>query len=268
MRKTGISVYYGENPPKAEQFKLLKQAGFDCLMLNYFEGDDIEGDFSAARNAGLEIANIHAPISRVNSVWEEGLGGDEYIDLQKERVDFCSRENIPVLVLHTTFLKNPPPVTQTGLDRHMRLCDYAEAKGVHLAFENVEPYPHLHEVMKNAGEFHGFCWDIGHNLAYAPETDFSSLYGDRIIAVHIHDNFGVRKCGNIDSADDMHLLPFDGSLDWSWWAERIKSSAYDGAITLEFSPRNKPIYSEMSFSELAKKAFERADRLRKLADVQ
>lgn len=264
MLKIGTNTIYRMDVDEIDQFPALKQIGFDCVMLNFFVGDDIVKMYDSAIRAGLEVVNIHAPISTVNSAWETGTDGDDYIEIQKERVDFCHSAGIPTLVLHATFLKNPPPVSDIGIARHMRLCEYAEAKGVRLAFENVEPYPHLDAVIKNMGSYHGFCWDIGHNRAYAPDTDFMALYGDKLAAVHIHDNLGMTKCGTMDSADDKHWLPYDGTLDWSWYADKIKNSSYTGPLTLELSVANSDTYREMGFEKLAHTAWERIDKIRNL----
>ncbi len=256
-RKIGTNPFHHTDVDIIKQFPYLKEIGFDSVMLNYFEGDPIGELFDAAVAAGLEVSNIHAPISTVNSVWLEGADGDRYIDIQKERVDFCHATGIPIIVIHTTFLKNPPPVSQIGLDRTRRLCEYAGEKGVRLAFENVEPYPHLAEVMKGIGSFHGFCWDIGHNRAYAPNIDFSELYGHCLAAVHIHDNLGMTACGNMNSADDRHWLPMDGTTDWVWYKKRLNEVGYTGPLSLEQSVLNSEAYKAMGFEKLASTAFER-----------
>jgi len=126
MRKIGTNTIYRMDVDEIDQFPYLKQIGFDCVMLNFFVGDDIVKMADAAVHAGLEIANIHAPISTVNSVWEDGTDGDEYVKIQKERVDFCHSASVSTLVLHATFLKNPSPVSDIGISRHIKLCEYAE----------------------------------------------------------------------------------------------------------------------------------------------
>lgn len=40
-------------------------------------------------------------------------------------------------------------------------------------------------------------------------------YGDRLIATHLNDNLGVSDFdGKVTWTDDLHLLPFDGIIDW------------------------------------------------------
>lgn len=264
MCKVGINTIYRVDVPEIQQFHMLKEIGFDCVMINYFVGDDIHAMYNAAEKAGIEVANIHAPISTVNSAWVEGIDGDDYVKIQKERVDFCHSAGIPIAVLHTTFLKNPPPVSDIGIERHKRLCEYAEDKGVVLAFENVEPYPHLDAVIRNVSDFHGFCWDVGHNNAYAPTTNFMAKYSDRLKAVHIHDNHGTAWYSAPEMRGDKHWLPFDGSIDWEKYADIINASPYDGPLTIEMSVGARPQYREMGFEKLAPLAYERICKVREL----
>ena len=77
-------------------------------------------------------------------------------------------------------------------------------------------------------EFLGLCYDTGHaNMVWreqAPEV--IGRYGDRLYAVHIHDNNG---------AMDSHWIPGDGSIQWEKVMGTIAKSAYEGPLLLELS---------------------------------
>lgn len=49
-----------------KRYELIKKAGFDCVMLwwsdQFGRGSGYEKDAKLARNAGLMIENIHAPV--------------------------------------------------------------------------------------------------------------------------------------------------------------------------------------------------------------
>ena len=49
-------------------------------------------------------------------------------------------------------------------------------------------------------------------------------FKDRIFAVHLHDN---------DKSDDLHLMPFDGTIDWNKLLTDLKNAHYEACITLE-----------------------------------
>jgi sugar phosphate isomerase/epimerase len=44
-----------------------------------------------------------------------------------------------------------------------------------------------------------FCYDSGHENCFTPGADFLAKYGDKLAALHHHDN---------DGSSDQHLLPF------------------------------------------------------------
>ena len=78
----------------------------------------------------------------------------------------------------------------------------------------------------------GLHLDIGHtNLMVSHNTTPAILqrYGDRVKHVHLHDNRGGK--------DDLHLPLGAGTLDLPGCLRALKSSGYDGTITLEvFTP--------------------------------
>ena len=178
----------------------------------------------------------------------------------------CERVGVDKCIMHVTIASVAPPVSGVGLDRFRELSRYAQEKGVHLAYENLEIPEHLEAVLSDNPEFHGFCWDCGHNYCYTPLVDMMARYGKRLICTHIHDNYGVRTPGLITYEDDLHMLPFDGGLNWNGFAERIQKSGYQGPLTLELSSKAREEYQQMPLPEHYRRAYEVAVRLRKLCD--
>lgn len=70
----------------------------------------------------------------------------------------------------------------------------------------------------------GFCYDSGHERYFAPTRDLLADYGDRLSALHLHDN---------DGAHDTHALPFSGAVDFGRIAAHLSRLDYPGAIALE-----------------------------------
>jgi sugar phosphate isomerase/epimerase len=56
------------------------------------------------------------------------------------------------------------------------------------------------------------------------------MIGDKLKAVHIHDNMGK---------EDEHLIPGDGIIDWNAFADALREIGYTGVISLETSPKHK-----------------------------
>lgn len=82
------------------------------------------------------------------------------------------------------------------------------------------------------------------------------IYGDRLMALHLHDNGG--KIGQ-------HQLPFDGKIDWQFVMGKIASTGYKGATALE--PINWG-YENLTIEEFLGKAYESAKLLDKMRSAK
>lgn len=98
--------------------------------------------------------------------------------------------------------------------------------------------------------------------------DMTALYGDRLIATHINDNLGVSSFdGHTFWLDDLHLLPFDGIINWTDLAARLNKCGYNGYLTFELNRYSKPgrhdndKYSLVSDEQYVAEAYARACRL-------
>jgi len=114
----------------------------------------------------------------------------------------------------------------------------------------------------------GFCYDCGHNYLYTPEIDFIAKYGDRVIAVHLQDN--LMDAPDINQSNrDIHLLPFDGKIDFKKVMRDIAKSKYNGPIMLEAKykrDRYETSYKDMPPTEFLQEARKRGIKLAKMLD--
>ena len=271
MRKLGVSAVFGMTPavPFEAQMPLIKRAGFDVCFAPYKKDEPLRLWADLSEKLDLPIETLHAPFDHMNTLWVDAPEGEDYLNFQLTRIDGCSEIGVEKCVMHVTIANTAPPVSDVGLRRFRKMCDYAQEKGVRLCFENLEIPGHLAAVLADNPEYHGFCWDCGHNYCYTPLVDMMALYGRRLLCLHVHDNFGVRVPGRIHYVDDLHLLPMDGGLDWNAFAERIRSAGFDGPLTLEISKRGLPgrvEYNEKSLRAYLEEAFRRATALRALVD--
>lgn len=61
-----------------ERYRLIKNAGFDCVMLwwsDKFGRGKVSRRCSSGRNAGLNIENIHTPVHEQNCLSMDNLDG-------------------------------------------------------------------------------------------------------------------------------------------------------------------------------------------------
>jgi sugar phosphate isomerase/epimerase len=126
--------------------------------------------------------------------------------------------------------------TPMGRDEKMEalytLHKRAEAQGMTLCLENTEEnVVQLSDLFKAMPGLM-FCLDVGHaNLFFNDPVDFIESFRDRLAHVHIHDNLGGDS-----EADDLHLPPGEGTIDFPRVLTALKSIGYSGAITLELVP--------------------------------
>ena len=114
--------------------------------------------------------------------------------------------------------------SKVGEERLKRLLDYCESVNVPLAIENINApklfkavFDHLsHPYLK-------ICYDSGHNNVFDKETDYLTLYKDKIICLHLHDNNGKA---------DEHTLNKFGTIDWDEIAKRL--AALPEEISLDY----------------------------------
>ena len=116
-----------------------------------------------------------------------------------------------------------PPINEAGIARYDALVAHAREKGVKIAFENLRYLENLALLMDRYPDM-GFCWDTGHERCYTPDVRYMPLYGNRTIALHVHDN---------DFHRDAHTLPFMGAHDWNAITDALADIRYKGEFTLE-----------------------------------
>lgn len=76
-----------------------------------------------------------------------------------------------------------------GIERMKRIVDIAEQLNVNVAIENMSRPEYLERIFRDIqSERLGFCFDSGHCNVFTPNVDFLALYGDKLMALHLHDN--------------------------------------------------------------------------------
>ena len=172
--------------------ELIKKAGFTRTFTSECNNEIIKAYKAKADELNITVEFLHAPFRGINAIWEEG---DGYLNLYNgmiEAIDTASANNIPAVIIHTSSGWTPPEINQLGLQRYDDLLSYATQKGVILTFENLRSFKHVSCFVERYKENDNvrFCFDFGHNHCYTPNDDFISLFGNKTICTHIHDNHG------------------------------------------------------------------------------
>ena len=261
---TSIFAWYGyrELTP-AKSFRLIKQAGFDSVLLWW--SDEFDPKYrlqpELARQAGLQVENIHVPDEDANHLWEDTPKGQHVFEDHLRCLDDCAQFGIPTMVMHA-FCGEPPPLSEIGIRRFARLVEHTEALGVNIAVEYMRRGSQMEQVAFLLEHFDssrfGLCFDSGHDHARksrTPETKIDMLdrFGHRLKALHLHDNDGtaVPSC-----------LPFDGTIDWPAQMRKVAAMGYTGPTTLEVLNTGYESLPPEEFLALAQECAKRLEQLR------
>lgn len=255
MHKLGINLESIDGLSPKEYLKTIKELGFDATFTDMTYTTDLCHIAELCALYDLEYSFVHAPFAGTNSLWRDGIEGEELFGSLLYCIDCCKEANIPTAVVHISAGFNPPPMSELGQNRFRKLVEHGLNKNVNIAFENLRVPEFLAWAMdtfkqnKNVG----FCWDIGHENCFTEGIEYMSLYGDRLLCTHIHDN-------NCKRGGDLHLLPFDGKIDYEKSMPHIKKSGYKGSLMLEVFTENKytgnVLYRNLTPHEFLEKAYQ------------
>ena len=261
MREIGINLQIRPEICAIDFIKRAAQLGFNTLFTDTPSERNLHIIANALAANGMRYETIHAPFSRINDIWIANESGDATLGDLMETVDRCAVANVPIAVVHLSSGNNPPPISEIGLVRYTRLLEYAAAKGVKIAFENQRKPDRLAWAFEHFGRLPhvGFCFDCGHEGCFTPGVQFLPLYGDRLLCTHIHDN-------NRMTDQDLHLLPFDGRMDFGRIAAQLRATQYKGPLTLEIHATNSNKYDFMTVQAFLEKAAMSIKRFRSMVD--
>ncbi len=263
-RKLGMNADAIEKTSPLSALDLLSAAGFDSFFVGAQPLEDILALKARADALGLSFEFIHAPFRGINVMWQEG---DDYLPLyngMKESIDAASAAGVPTVIVHLSSGWDPPAINDLGIQRYDALVAYAKERGVTVAFENlralgnlayfIDRYEHTENVR--------FCYDCGHEHCYTKTVPWLDLFTDRVIATHIHDNMGrgKEKVGD----PDLHLLPFDGNLDYAKMMRKLDEYEYAGSLMLEVFDSSDERYKAYSPEEFVATCYERIKRISEL----
>jgi sugar phosphate isomerase/epimerase len=222
---------------------------------------------AAAEKYCVEIGQAHAPAPtyiKVSPESTEMMHG--YI---RKSIELCGYIGCPKLVIHPIFDGSArfPKYTKEeeykiNIDFYSSLIPLLKKHNVICCLENMwiqdwkskkiyvgacsevnEVISYIDELNGIAGEKRfGFCLDIGHLLLLGQDPCYwLERIGERIEALHTHDNDGVT---------DGHTLPYLGYANWDRFILGLRRIGYSGNISFETSPFNTLFPKELNASAL------------------
>ncbi len=249
----GINLYAGF--PYEQVIEAFKENGIDRTFV-CIEHPQFEKVMQALKEANITVENFHAPYKKQNLIWAEGETGEEMLRIFLKSIDYCVRYGVKTMVMHVSNGRPMPEISDAGVRRLDKLMSYAKEKGITVAFESHRYVENVQCLLERYPEA-GFCLDTCHEHAFTPGIRHMPMWGKRLVATHISDNDCV--CDK-----DMHMLPFDGIIDWDKTAKEIADSGKDVTLMLEVKPDNHPLYKDMFVKAYYTVA---AERIRKLGNL-
>ena len=260
MRKIGINLNAKLGLTNEEYIRLISQLGFTATFTGNRDPQTLPAIGESCAKYGVICETLHAPFGHINDIWLPGDDGDAMLCELKLCVDHCGIVGAGVMVTHLSSGNRAPSITDLGRARFTELVDYAASKNVMIAFENQRKLANLAWALETFDEsVAGFCWDCGHEGCFTPGRQYMPLFESRLICTHIHDNSGNYN-------EDQHLIPFDGSLDFSCVARQLRDSGYQGSLMLEVIAANSAHYDNISVETYLQCALNAAEKLRDMVD--
>lgn len=241
-----LSKKYGD----LKAVEIIKNAGFDaydysmCIHLDGMEKfikdsywDNIKELKSHADTLGIQCTQAHAPYD------------DDQIALLPaiiRSMEYAAYLGAEVIVIHGItdnyrYYEHKEELFERNMDFYRKLIPHAERLEIKVAVENLFGWDrermhnientcsHHEELEKYVdtlnSEYIVACVDTGHcQLVHeAPETMLLKL-GNRVSALHVHDNNGF---------EDGHNIPYSGTINWDNVCDTLARIGYSGSFTFE-----------------------------------
>lgn len=241
-----------------ETINAIAKSGYKNVFAQWYDDNSWEYDqdkqISLCKELGLNIIFAHLGYQKINSIWLPGEEGDRQVERYKKDFLDCKERGISLVVMHLCSGSKVPEYNEIGLNRIKILAEFAKSLDMKIAFENTKVKGYLEYVFNNLDYDNiGVCFDIGHYHVHFKDEFPFELFKDKIFAVHLHDN---------DQTDDLHLLPFDGTLNWEDTIKKLKQANYTGPITLELCYRYQ--YLDMTVEDFYKEGYKRGKNIREI----
>lgn len=187
----------------------------------------------------LELVNRVSMIENVELVNIHARPFDEYLICKEcgSRVYIYDPSNLkcPECEITYTLEEVEKVMNENSFDivvERIKLAnDILKRNGKKLSVENTfEPPVLMKKIMDTLPEDIGFTCDIGHaQLFYTSALDYISILRNRLVHLHIHDNFG----GYSDWYHDLHISPGRGGIKWEAMLRMLRYINYQGTGTFE-----------------------------------
>jgi sugar phosphate isomerase/epimerase len=195
---------------------------------------------SVLRNIGKSYGlkySVHAPFADINIASPSKSMLKAMLKRLKKSIAYASDLEAYMWVFHPG-LKTGVSMFYPGMDWHQNLkttcllLKIAGDYGVKIAVENMpEPHPFLMKSVEDFTKFYeeinediGLVFDVGHANLNGQVERFLTVFKDKIVHMHVHDN---------DGTGDQHSGIGFGTIDWKNVADVLRRMSYDKIVIIE-----------------------------------
>ena len=199
----------------------------------------LRADELAATLKAKKVAySVHVPVWDVNLTSENAQLRESVLESYRATIKIASLVDAGHVVLHTGWCADShfskDMARARAKESILALCDFNKAYGQRLLVENIGSTAtslfterQFSDFLDDFPEEVGYIVDIGH--AHINGWHFETLFkelGDRLCALHIHDNDGSR---------DRHAPIGEGNIDWKKVLSAAAQTGRDLSLVLEYN---------------------------------
>jgi sugar phosphate isomerase/epimerase len=233
-------------------FPEIKESGINHVELSCPSHIDME-TIKKIKDCNLNIFSAHTDFIDVDISSQDSYGREKSILLIKTRIRTLCEIGAGIIIIHPgEWYENHVQKEErikNSINSLIEIASFAKSFNVKVAIENLPPgfvADDISTMRRILGETRkdlnfsrdiGICLDTGHANLGGNLMDYLENFSNDILSMHVHDNFGN---GNIDSryaADDKHLFPGAGTIDWNKFFNKLDDS-YKGGLIFEFISKN------------------------------
>jgi sugar phosphate isomerase/epimerase len=188
------------------------------------------------RREGIAPVSLHAPFSREISLSTlDPLRRLASVSKGLAAIEAAGAAGVETVIFHPADdVRNIPlrgEYAEALTESLRKLCAAARERGLRVAIENMPSgelgasIVEIADLVRASGIRNlGVCVDTGHANMNKDLVEGVAAAGDRLFALHVHDNDGVK---------DQHLAVFAGTADWEGFVGELARVAFRGCFMLE-----------------------------------
>ncbi|MBE7074024.1 MAG: sugar phosphate isomerase/epimerase [Clostridiales bacterium] len=258
--KKGISLFFGFDIEIGTRIKMIKDAGFDCVITNADkrlnkQNGSISKQMKLLKKYNLQPSSLHMRYIQddLPYFWQKGRKGDKIEKNIKKDLKIAKKYGFKCVVMHCA-----GEYSLIGEQRFYHILSLCQKLDIPIAVENLLSSKLFVEIFKNIkNRYLKFCYDSGHDNCDNDDKNYFESFGEKLITLHLHDNDGKK---------DQHTLNKAGTIDWKMIAKNIKK--YSPEINLDYEIKCLAGCDNMTANDVLCEVKKQADKLEEMIKNQ